>query len=73
MLVFLVAFLLVVLMSECRHDEEMQVDCSDIYKSGQTLGGIYTIYPTSDIPVRVNCHMISGGSDEDNGGWTVRM
>ncbi|KTF82087.1 hypothetical protein cypCar_00042743 [Cyprinus carpio] len=71
MWVFLVAFLPAVLMSECRHDEEMPVDCSDIYKSGQTLGGIYTIYPTSDIPVRVNCHMISCGSDEDNGGWTV--
>uniref|UniRef100_A0A673J6C9 Microfibril-associated glycoprotein 4-like n=1 Tax=Sinocyclocheilus rhinocerous TaxID=307959 RepID=A0A673J6C9_9TELE len=56
---------------ECRHDEEMLVDCSEIYKSGQTLGGIYTIYPTSDIPVRVNCHMISCGSDEDSGGWTV--
>uniref|UniRef100_A0A8C2Q076 Fibrinogen C-terminal domain-containing protein n=1 Tax=Cyprinus carpio TaxID=7962 RepID=A0A8C2Q076_CYPCA len=35
-----------VLMSECRHDEEMPVDCSDIHKSGQTLAGIYTIYPT---------------------------
>ncbi|KAK2909467.1 hypothetical protein Q8A67_005304 [Cirrhinus molitorella] len=71
MLVFLVAFLPVVLTSECRHDEDMSVDCSAIYKSGQTLGGIYTIYPTSDIPVRVNCHMISGGSEADNGGWTV--
>uniref|UniRef100_A0A8C2PZZ9 Fibrinogen C-terminal domain-containing protein n=1 Tax=Cyprinus carpio TaxID=7962 RepID=A0A8C2PZZ9_CYPCA len=28
------------------HDEEMPVDCSDIHKSGQTLAGIYTIYPT---------------------------
>ncbi len=35
----LVAFLPVVLMSKCRHDEEMQVDCSDIYKSGQRLVG----------------------------------
>ncbi|XP_073697602.1 microfibril-associated glycoprotein 4-like [Garra rufa] len=58
-------------MSKCTHGEEMSVDCSAIYKSGQTLSGIYTIYPTSDIPVRANCHMISCGNDTDNGGWTV--
>ncbi|XP_026054845.1 microfibril-associated glycoprotein 4-like isoform X2 [Carassius auratus] len=46
-------------------------DCSDVYKSGQTVSGIYSIYPAGDIPVWVYCEMISGGKDEDNGAWTV--
>ncbi|XDV16676.1 hypothetical protein PO909_016278 [Leuciscus waleckii] len=71
MLVFLVAFLPVVLMSGCSHDEEMPFDCSDLYKAGETHSGIYTIYPAWDIPFWVYCHMISDGKDEDNGGWTV--
>ncbi|XP_026100424.1 microfibril-associated glycoprotein 4-like [Carassius auratus] len=47
------------------------VDCSELYKSGETVSGIYSIYPAGDIPVWVYCEMISGGKDEDNGGWTV--
>ncbi|XP_073697826.1 microfibril-associated glycoprotein 4-like [Garra rufa] len=47
------------------------VDCSDVYKSGQTVSGIYSIYPAGDVPVWVYCHMISDGKDEDKGGWTV--
>ncbi len=48
-------------------------DCSDVYKSGQKVSGIYSIYPAADVPVWVYCQMISDGKDEDNGGWTVRM
>uniref|UniRef100_A0A8C2B8M6 Fibrinogen C-terminal domain-containing protein n=1 Tax=Cyprinus carpio TaxID=7962 RepID=A0A8C2B8M6_CYPCA len=51
--------------------EFKQFDCSDLYKSGQTVSGIYSIYPAGDIPVWVYCEMISGGKDEDNGAWTV--
>ncbi|XP_048051106.1 microfibril-associated glycoprotein 4-like isoform X1 [Megalobrama amblycephala] len=47
------------------------VDCSDLYKAGQTVSGIYSIYPAGDVPVWVYCDMISGGKDEDKGGWTV--
>ncbi|XP_073764963.1 microfibril-associated glycoprotein 4-like [Danio rerio] len=46
-------------------------DCSEIYKSGQTVSGIYSIYPAGDTPVWVYCQMISDGKDEENGGWTV--
>ncbi|XP_050963939.1 microfibril-associated glycoprotein 4-like [Labeo rohita] len=46
-------------------------DCSDVYKSGQTVSGIYSIYPAGDVPVWVYCQMISDGKNEDNGGWTV--
>ncbi|XP_048051104.1 microfibril-associated glycoprotein 4-like [Megalobrama amblycephala] len=47
------------------------VDCSDLYKAGQTVSGIYSIYPAGDVPVWVYCDMISGGKDEDKGGRTV--
>ncbi|ROL54835.1 Microfibril-associated glycoprotein 4 [Anabarilius grahami] len=70
MMVFLVALLPVVLGIHCKL---MPFDCSDIYNSGQTVSGFYTIYPAADVPVWVYCHMISDGKDEDKGGWTVRM
>ncbi|KAL1281567.1 hypothetical protein QQF64_000370 [Cirrhinus molitorella] len=68
LMVFLVALLPVVLGSDCKL---MPFDCSDIYKSGQTFSGIYTIYPVGDDPVWVYCHMISDDKDENKGGWTV--
>ncbi|XP_050963978.1 microfibril-associated glycoprotein 4-like [Labeo rohita] len=46
-------------------------DCSDVYKLGQTVSGIYSIYPAGDSPVWVYCEMISDGKDEDKGQWTV--
>ncbi|KAL0202283.1 hypothetical protein M9458_000301, partial [Cirrhinus mrigala] len=68
MMAFLMALLCAFMMSGC--SQTMPVDCSDIYKSGQTVSGIYTIYPAGDVPVSVYCEMISDGNDEDNGGWT---
>ncbi|XP_068076990.1 microfibril-associated glycoprotein 4 isoform X2 [Danio rerio] len=46
-------------------------DCSEIYKSGQTVSGIYSIYPAGDTPVWVYCQMVSDGKVEENEGWTV--
>ncbi|KAL7845148.1 hypothetical protein AOLI_G00233400 [Acnodon oligacanthus] len=45
-------------------------DCSDVYANGQTLSGVYTIYPAGDTPVQVQCDM---GCDEQtkDGNWTV--
>uniref|UniRef100_A0A8C1CXP0 Fibrinogen C-terminal domain-containing protein n=1 Tax=Cyprinus carpio carpio TaxID=630221 RepID=A0A8C1CXP0_CYPCA len=71
MLVFLAVLLSVVLVSGCSQDKDMPVDCSDLYKAGQTVSGIYSIYPAGDIPVWVYCEMISDGKDEDKGAWTV--
>ncbi len=68
MMVFLASLLPVVLMSECSQDE---MDCSDIYYSGETVNGTYSIYPAGDDPVKVYCEMISDGNNEENGGWTV--
>ncbi|XP_067259872.1 microfibril-associated glycoprotein 4-like [Chanodichthys erythropterus] len=71
LMVFLAVLFSVVLMSGCSTDENMPVDCSDLYKAGQKLSGIYSIYPAGGFPVWVYCDMISKGKDEDKGGWTV--
>ncbi|XP_073697815.1 microfibril-associated glycoprotein 4-like [Garra rufa] len=71
MIVFLVALLPVLLVNGCNDDSDMPADCSDIYKSGQTVSGIYSISPAGGFPVWVYCQMISEGKDEDKGQWTV--
>uniref|UniRef100_A0A8C2I6J4 Fibrinogen C-terminal domain-containing protein n=1 Tax=Cyprinus carpio TaxID=7962 RepID=A0A8C2I6J4_CYPCA len=72
MTVFVVALLSVLMgFSVSVSDGFKPVDCSDVYKSGRILSGIYSIYPAGDIPVWVYCEMISGGKYEDNGAWTV--
>ncbi|XP_050957340.1 microfibril-associated glycoprotein 4 isoform X1 [Labeo rohita] len=68
MMMFLAAFLPVLLGSG---SALTPFDCSDIQNSGETLSGIYAIYPAGDIPVWVYCHIVSDGTVEDNGGWTV--
>ncbi|XP_050963924.1 microfibril-associated glycoprotein 4-like [Labeo rohita] len=71
MMVYLAALLPFLLVSGCSQDKDMPVDCSDVYKSGQTVSGIYSIYPAGDFPVWVYCQMISDGKEEDKGGWMV--
>ncbi|CAM4457939.1 unnamed protein product [Leuciscus chuanchicus] len=71
LMVFLAVILSVVLVCGCSQDGDMPADCSDLYKAGQKLSGIYAIYPAGDVPVWVYCHMVSDGKDEDNRGWTV--
>ncbi|MCI4394090.1 hypothetical protein PGIGA_G00164670 [Pangasianodon gigas] len=46
-------------------------DCSDVYANGQTLSGVYTIYPTADTPVQVYCDMRCGECQTEDGKWTV--
>ncbi|XP_062866757.1 microfibril-associated glycoprotein 4-like [Trichomycterus rosablanca] len=44
-------------------------DCSDVYANGQTLSGVYSIYPTGESPVQVYCDMGCGGTMDIK--WTV--
>ncbi|XP_072513253.1 microfibril-associated glycoprotein 4-like [Salminus brasiliensis] len=50
--------------------ELFPTDCSDVYANGQTLSGVYTIYPTGDTPVQVYCDMGCEGQSED-AKWTM--
>ncbi|XP_067296611.1 microfibril-associated glycoprotein 4-like [Pseudorasbora parva] len=61
LMLFLATLLSVVLVSDCTF---RPFDCSNLYNSGETDSGIYSIYPAGDNPVWVYCHMI-------NRGWTV--
>ncbi|KAL6482449.1 hypothetical protein MHYP_G00105290 [Metynnis hypsauchen] len=45
-------------------------DCSDVYANGQTLSGVYTIYPAGGAPVEVQCDMGCDGQTQD-ANWTV--
>ncbi|XP_067260651.1 microfibril-associated glycoprotein 4-like isoform X1 [Chanodichthys erythropterus] len=71
MFLLLAALIPVILGCECDRDIDKPIDCSDLYKAGQTVSGIYSIYPAGGFPVWVYCDMISDGKDEDKGGWTV--
>ncbi|KAF5889789.1 microfibril-associated glycoprotein 4-like [Clarias magur] len=51
--------------------ELFPTDCSDVYANGQTLSGVYTIYPTADTPVQVYCDMGCRGSPTEDGNWMV--
>ncbi|XP_062866755.1 microfibril-associated glycoprotein 4-like [Trichomycterus rosablanca] len=46
-------------------------DCSDIYANGQTLSGVYLIYPAGESPVQVYCDMGCSGSGAQDAKWTV--
>ncbi|XP_049325399.1 microfibril-associated glycoprotein 4-like isoform X1 [Astyanax mexicanus] len=50
---------------------QLPVDCSDIYNQGQTLSGLYSIYPTGESPVQVYCDMGCSGYSSQDGRWTV--
>lgn len=51
----------------------LYTDCSDVYKAGSGLDGVYTIYPAgSTSPVQVYCDMNRDDIDGSAEKWTVR-
>ncbi|KAG9262862.1 microfibril-associated glycoprotein 4-like [Astyanax mexicanus] len=67
-----VALLLPLLAGSAPVSQELfPADCSDIYANGQTLSGVYTIYPTGDTPVQVYCDMGCEGGPPEDAKWTV--
>ncbi|XP_076839355.1 microfibril-associated glycoprotein 4-like [Brachyhypopomus gauderio] len=67
----LVALVLPLLVGSTPISQELfPTDCSDVYANGQTLSGVYTIYPAGEIPVQVYCDMGCLGKDSE-GRWTV--
>ncbi|XP_077867747.1 fibrinogen-like protein 1 [Saccoglossus kowalevskii] len=62
----IVLLLLTALHTGSLGQEERYYDCQDIYDSGQTTSGVYTIWPLgSTRPFQVDCEM------NDGNGWTI--
>lgn len=50
----------------------LPTDCSDVYKAGSGLDGVYTVYPAGPTsPVQVYCDMSKDGADASAEKWTV--
>ncbi|XP_016098956.1 microfibril-associated glycoprotein 4-like [Sinocyclocheilus grahami] len=54
---------------EVKSDCFLAKDCSDVYSSGKTASGVYTVI-SMDGPLQVYCEMVSGGIN-DRGHWTA--
>lgn len=63
---------LAVLLPVAAHQSPPPSDCSDIYRAGSGLDGVYTIYPAGPTsPVQVYCDMSNDGTDKSAEKWTV--
>nr|XP_046232791.1 microfibril-associated glycoprotein 4-like [Scatophagus argus] len=63
---------LAVLLPVAAYQSPLPTDCSDIYRSGSGLDGVYTIYPAGPTsPVQVYCDMSKDNIDESPEKWTV--
>lgn len=63
---------LVLLLPVAVHQSPLPVDCSDVYKAGSGLDGVYTIYPAGPTsPVQVYCDMSKDTIDNSPEKWTV--
>ncbi|KAM9837515.1 microfibril-associated glycoprotein 4-like [Aulostomus maculatus] len=64
--------LLAVLLPVAAHRIPLPMDCSDIYRTGSTKDGVYTVYPQClASPVQVYCDMSEDNTDNSAEKWTV--
>ncbi|XP_044035125.1 microfibril-associated glycoprotein 4-like isoform X1 [Siniperca chuatsi] len=62
--------MLAVLLPVAAYQSPLPIDCSDIYRAGSGLDGVYTIYPAGPTsPVQVYCDM--NKDDDSTEKWTV--
>ena len=55
------------------YQSALPTDCSDVYRAGSGLDGVYTIYPAGPTsPVQVYCDMSKDHMDSSAEKWTVR-
>lgn len=65
---------LAVLLPVAAYQSPLPIDCSDIYRAGSGLDGVYTIYPAGPTsPVQVYCDMSKDNIDNSAEKWTVMM
>ncbi|XP_031600464.1 microfibril-associated glycoprotein 4-like [Oreochromis aureus] len=61
-----------VLLPAAAYQSPLPTDCSDIYRGGAGVDGVYTIYPAgSTSPVQVYCDMSKDDIDNSVEKWTV--
>uniref|UniRef100_A0A3B4EY85 Zgc:171687 n=1 Tax=Pundamilia nyererei TaxID=303518 RepID=A0A3B4EY85_9CICH len=61
-----------VLLPAAAYQSPLPTDCSDIYRGGAGVDGVYTIYPAgSTSPVQVYCDMSKDDIDNSAEKWTV--
>lgn len=65
-------FALAVLLPAAFRQSPLPADCSDVYRAGSGLSGVYTIYPAGPTsPVQVYCDMSEDRVDYSPEKWTV--
>ncbi|XP_062375062.1 microfibril-associated glycoprotein 4-like [Sardina pilchardus] len=71
MICWIVALVLPLVVNSLPVETEFPANCEDVFNSGHTISGVYTIYPTGpSAPVQVYCDMGCDGK-HDEGRWTV--
>ncbi|KAI3365495.1 hypothetical protein L3Q82_010581, partial [Scortum barcoo] len=63
---------LAMLLPAASYQSLLPTDCSDVYRAGSGLDGVYTIYPAGPTsPVQVYCDMSRDGTADSPEKWTV--
>lgn len=69
-----VVLAVLLLLSQAARPSPLPTNCSEVYRAGSSVDGVYTIYPAgSTSPVQVYCNMSGDGIDDSAAERTVRM
>ncbi|XP_031418017.1 microfibril-associated glycoprotein 4-like [Clupea harengus] len=55
-------------------EEDLPIDCEDVFRNGSIHNGVYTIYPVGqEVPMEVYCDMGCTDNENHQSHWTVIM
>ena len=53
-------------------EEDLPIDCEDVFRNGSIHSGVYTIYPVGqEVPMEVYCDKGCIDNESNEGHWTV--
>ena len=53
-------------------EEDLPIDCEDVFRNGSIHSGVYTIYPVGqEVPMEVYCDMGCTDNENHQSHWTV--